>query len=484
MASEIKVNTVKRATGTTITIGESGDSVAVTGNIVKSNALQASDGGNIIDQCGTTVTLGATGDTIALACGASASGFGLSWCSSVKTAAFCAAAGNGYFINTCGGAFEVTLPGSASVGDQINFTDYARTWGTACKELTLNQNSLKFQGNTTPKPEYDTAGATVKIVYSGATQGWIPQLDKGTELETPQTYSLQYLVVAGGGAGGGARTSYYGAGGGGAGGMRLVATKSFTVCKGSSIPITVGAGAPTTAGFPNTTQGASGTTSVFSTITSAGGGGGGNGLACAAPVRTPTTNKGADGGSGGGGGSHGDPSPTAGAGNTPPSPCTQGKPGGQSSPNQGGGGGGGHAAAAADTSSPVAIGTNGGAGTVEGIRGTPFDPVAYAGGGGGGMYLQPAYPSPTNGAGGLGGGGAAGSGAGGNGVAGGANTGGGGGAASSGGTNPSCRCGGAGGSGIVILRRVTACSTSTSGTVTTCGSDTIHSFTGDGTFVA
>ena len=149
---------------------------------------------------------------------AAAGAGGVTWCSAIKTGAFCAEAGNGYFINTCGGTFEVTLPAAAEVGDLLHFTDYARTWGTACKELTLNQNSLKFQGQTTPKPEYDTTGATVKIVYSGATQGWIPQLDKGTELETPQTYSLQYLVVAGGGAGGGARTSYYGAGGGGAGG--------------------------------------------------------------------------------------------------------------------------------------------------------------------------------------------------------------------------------------------------------------------------
>ena len=46
------------------------------------------------------------------------------------------------------------------------------------------------------------------------------------------------------------------------------------------------------------------------------------------------------------------------------------------------------------------------------------------------------------------------------------------------------RCLAAGGSGIIIIRRLTACSTSTSGTVTTCGSDTIHTFTGDGTFVA
>jgi hypothetical protein len=40
----------------------------------------------------------------------------------------------------------VTLPASASVGDTIEFTDYARTWGT--NAVTINQNSLNFQGRT------------------------------------------------------------------------------------------------------------------------------------------------------------------------------------------------------------------------------------------------------------------------------------------------------------------------------------------------
>mgnify|MGYP003149442896 CR=1 FL=1 len=44
--------------------------------------------------------------------------------------------------------------------------------------------------------------------------------------------------------------------------------------------------------------------------------------------------------------------------------------------------------------------------------------------------------------------------------------------------------GGTGGSGIVIIRRLTSDSNSTSGTVTTDGSDTIHTFTSSGTFIA
>ena len=88
----------------------------------------------VTPRSGTTVTLGEAGDTIALGACAAQKEFGsecMSWCSSVKTALFTAEAGKGYFINTCGGGYTVTLPATASVGDEINFTDYARTWQQA-----------------------------------------------------------------------------------------------------------------------------------------------------------------------------------------------------------------------------------------------------------------------------------------------------------------------------------------------------------------
>jgi hypothetical protein len=88
-----------------------------------------------------------------------------------NTSTLTAVAGNGYWIDTTLNACTITLPGSASVGDQIIFTDYARTWKQI---VTIDQNSLNFQGNTSPNPNYNTNGETVSIVYSGATQGWIP----------------------------------------------------------------------------------------------------------------------------------------------------------------------------------------------------------------------------------------------------------------------------------------------------------------------
>lgn len=67
--SEVKVNKVSPRSGTNIELGDSGDTVTVSGNVVKTNAIQASDAGNIISQSGTTNTIGATGDVIKTAVG-------------------------------------------------------------------------------------------------------------------------------------------------------------------------------------------------------------------------------------------------------------------------------------------------------------------------------------------------------------------------------------------------------------------------------
>ncbi len=457
--SEIKVNKVTPRSGTTVTVGDGA------GEIVTIDAA--------------TVNLGRCGGTVVLTCGATSSGFGaITWCASIKTAAFCAAAGKGYFVNTCGGAITATLPASASVGDQINFTDYARTWDAACKALTLDQNSLNFQGNTCPNPIYDTDGATVKIVYSGATQGWIPQLDKGTALETPQTYNIRYLVVAGGGGGG-----YDRAAGGGAGGYRTVATKSFAVSPCTTIPVTVGgggtAGGPGGGGTPED-KGGDGVDSVFSTITSAGGGGGGKG------AFSDPCSLGNPGGSGGGSSGPTGCAP-GGSGNTPSVSPPQGNDGGDGNPAVPGywSGGGGGAACAGQPGQPGG-GGNGGNGSPTDIMGSipqaptygtpgPAPGRYFAGGGGGSGQHSSTQPVGTGGAGGGGNGAATGGG-----CAGTTNTGG----AGGGDSNAGPGNGGVGGSGIVIIRRLTACSTSTSGdVVATCGSDTIHIFTGTGTFV-
>ena len=66
-------------------------------------------------QSGSTLTLGGSGTAVTLACGATQSGFGrtgtVDWQTSIKTASFTAASGEGYFCDTnSSGAFTVTLP--------------------------------------------------------------------------------------------------------------------------------------------------------------------------------------------------------------------------------------------------------------------------------------------------------------------------------------------------------------------------------------
>jgi hypothetical protein len=258
--------------------------------------------------------------------------------------------------------------------------------------------------------------------------------------------TVKVLVVAGGGGGG----RYY-SGGGGGGGVQYDA--SYEVTDGTQYTVTVGAGGA--AGTTSTGDyGRDGGNSVFGTITATGGGGGVGSNAGGVNGR--------DGGCGGGAGGTG-----AGTGGT----GSQGYDGGSKGAVNGGSGGGGGSAAGG--SSDGTNGGNGGAGYTNPISGsTAGENVSgtyYVSGGGGGSL-------GTVGAGGNGGGGdgandatPAQSGT--------ANTGGGGG----GGSSP--QAAGAGGSGVVVISYATAdLPTCTGGTITTSGSDTIHTFTSSGTF--
>jgi hypothetical protein len=446
-------------------------------SIIKVDTVQDIDGNNIINENANTITIGASGDTITIPSGATlanngtATGFAsIAWQSSIVTAAtLTAVAGEGYWINTTSNACTVTLPASASVGDQLIFTDYARTWGT--NAVTINPNSLNFQGNTTPQPVYDTNGESIDIVYSGATQGWIPNTDGAVALETPQFYDIDFLVVAGGAAGGAGSSQ---GGGGGAGGFRTSTQTEINL--GTVITVTVGDGGAAVIG--TNVIGTSGSNSSISgsgltTITSAGGGGGGvNGY------------DGANGGSGGGGGAADTPS-TFGSGNTPSTSPSQGNNGGTGYDGTalvtiaaGGGGAGavgGNSGTA--TTGAGAFGGPGGNGSSSSITGSS---VTYAGGGGGATERTDA----SSGAGGTGGGGAA---ANRNpntsAVAGTVNLGGGGG----GGCNSiDSGLSGAGGKGVVILSMLDAkYSGTTTGSPTVAtgvSGKTVLTFTGSGSY--
>ena len=458
---------------------------------IKVNTIQNACGADIIKESSNTITIGASGDTVTLASGASQTGFGrtgtVDWNTTKKTANFDATNGDGFFVDTNGGAITATLPSSPSAGNIVAIKDYQGTFSTnAC---TVARNGSNIRGEASDFAlEKNNAGAV--FIYVDATEGWQVFLDGSNNdaqasficatggsitqdgnfrihtFTGPGTFSVSSLadntalnnvdvtVVAGGGGGGGKHRG----GGGGAGGFRETKCSTVSGCwtasplaSGTSIPISVtnfpitvgggGAGAPSS----GLNQGTSGVNSVFSTVTAAGGGGGGGGTpGCASPNRA-----GVNGGSGGGGGSGSSDCRSGGSGNTPPTSPPQGKDGGlgRGGGNQTGAGGGG--ATVAGTAGPPSAGSTpavapGGAGATNTITGSP---VARAGGGGGGGGCCTSGAS----AGGTGGGGAGGGGpspasaA----VAGTANTGGGGGGAGSPATGTA---GAAGGSGVVIIR--------------------------------
>ena len=94
---------------------------------------------------------------------------GTSW-QAVKTSTFTAVAGEGYFINTTGGAFEMDLP-AGSIGDEISFIDYAGTFDT--NALTIDQNGTeKILGSTDPLT-VSVERAANTLVYTDGTQGWL-----------------------------------------------------------------------------------------------------------------------------------------------------------------------------------------------------------------------------------------------------------------------------------------------------------------------
>ena len=417
---------------------------------------------------------GTVGDNLYRASGviaAAASGGGVSWQDVVTASTLTAVAGNGYPINTTSNACTVTLPAAASVGDQIIFTDYARNWAT--NALTLNPNSLKFQGNASPNAEYNTAGQSVHIVYMDATKGWIPISDDDVTFETPQTYDAEYLIVAGGG-GGGYRPEP--CGGGGAGGyLTNYGGSAISLTPGTSYTVTVGAGG---VGRSSATDGNNGggdggnsavTGSDITDITSAGGGGGAGGA---------LTTGGHPGGSGGGAYYDNAPGEIGGEGNTPATSPAQGYDGGDGSgggaPAYGSGGGGGSASVGTQGSSTS--GGCGGEGTSNSITGSA---VYYAAGGGGGSSPGGSVCSSTDSIGGVGSDAASGEA-----TAGTDYTGSGGGSGDTRGGHPS----GAGGVGIVILRMADGdYSGTTTGSPTVAtnvggSGDTTVKYTGEGTY--
>jgi len=426
--SEVKVNKISPRSGTDLTLGDSGDTFTIP------------SGGTLTVASGATLTNSGT-----------ATGFAsIAWQSSIVTAAtLTAVAGRGYWIDTTSNAVTVTLPSSASVGDELWFIDYARNFAT--NNLIINTNSLKFQGAVSTAVAYKVNGTALNIVYSGTTKGWIPTEDD--PVDNAVAYTAQYLVVAGGGGGGFGFTGGYYAGGGGAGGYRNSyasetsgrnSTTETPVEFVNGIQYTITVGAAGAAGASNGLSGSNGGDSSISgtgltTITSIGGGFGMGG----------NTSAGSTAGAGGSGGGGADGvNYTTGTGGS--GTAGQGFDGGTSTGgNEAAGGGGAAAIGAFVTGGSVSAG---GAGLSSSITGSAVTRSV----GGDGTDASPDSKTANRGEGGD--------------------------ASKSNTTSPT-----SGSSGVVILRVLTSDysgTTTGSPTVTTDGSDTIITFNASGSYTA
>ena len=204
-------------------------------------------------QSGSTLTLGGSGTAVTLASGATQSGFGrtgtVDWQTTIKTAGFTAANGEGYFVNTTSGAITINLP-AGSAGDIVAFKDYANTWDT--NGVTLSPNGSDKIGGVAATALLNTESQSVTLIFTDSTRGWVDVHDSTSSVEGaqfiaatggtittvctnfkvhtftgPGTFevttagnpsgsdTVSYMVVAGGGSGGATH-----GGGGGAGGFR------------------------------------------------------------------------------------------------------------------------------------------------------------------------------------------------------------------------------------------------------------------------
>jgi hypothetical protein len=153
--------------GTALPVANGGTSLTTltANNVILGNGTSAptfvapSTSGNVLTSNGTTWSSSAP-----------AAG-GVSY-TAVKTANYTAVNNDGVLTNTTGGSFTVTLPTSPSVGNIVIVVDSFSQWGT--NNLIVDPTALiKIAGNTAGDTlTCDITGATVTLVYTGATYGW------------------------------------------------------------------------------------------------------------------------------------------------------------------------------------------------------------------------------------------------------------------------------------------------------------------------
>ena len=180
--SEVKVNKITpTADCGTVTLGDSGDTVAIASGVTLTSAGSITNSGTITNTgtiSGGTITGTIDGQ--------------VNWQTTVKTTAFTATAGEGYFCNTTSAAFTVTLPASPSAGDIVGIKDYANTADT--NNITIGRNGSNIQG-TANDFIIDTEGLAIILLYVDATKGWLSVgQSKANDISEQETF----LIATGG----------------------------------------------------------------------------------------------------------------------------------------------------------------------------------------------------------------------------------------------------------------------------------------------
>ena len=159
--STIKVNKITPRTCNSIQLGESGDTLTI-------------PSGSTLQNCGT------------------ATGFGLSFCTTVKTSPFTATANKGFFINT-GSAVTVTLPASPSTGDELIVIDSTGAYRKREElQMHIDSGAKRVLVSKPPVNEID------RIVIQGINEDQIDNNDRiiSTTSSTTQVLALMMKVLS------------------------------------------------------------------------------------------------------------------------------------------------------------------------------------------------------------------------------------------------------------------------------------------------
>ena len=158
----VSLNGVLQKPGSSFTI--SGATITFASNLVTNDVI------DFIIILGNVLDIGTPSDgTITEAKLDANSGGIIDW-QAVVTSNTTMVSGRGYFVDTSSGAITMTLPASASRGDEVHIIDYAATADT--NNIPIGRNSHKIQGASSDLT-VATERAAFTLVYVDSTQGWL-----------------------------------------------------------------------------------------------------------------------------------------------------------------------------------------------------------------------------------------------------------------------------------------------------------------------